>query len=34
METLTFRDQVFRGTKFPQALVRSRAEYRGVLTMV
>ena len=32
-ETLTFRDQVFRGTKFPQALVRSGAEYRGVLTM-
>ena len=32
-ETLTFRDQVFRGTKFPQALVRSGEEYRGVLTM-
>ena len=31
-ETLTFRDQVFRGTKFPLALVRSGAEYRGVLT--
>ena len=31
-ETLIFRDQVFRGTKFPQALVRSEAEYRGVLT--
>ena len=31
-ETLIFRDQVFRGTKFPQALVRSGAEYRGVLT--
>ena len=32
-ETLTFRDQVFRGTKFPQVLVRSGAEYHGVLTM-
>ena len=32
-ETLTFRDQVFRGTKFPQALVRSGAEYHGVLTV-
>jgi len=32
-ETLTFRDQVFRGTKFPQALVRSGEEYRGVLIM-
>ena len=32
-ETLTFRDQVFRGTKFPQALVRSGAEYHCVLTM-
>ena len=32
LETLTFRDQVFRGTKFPQALVRSGAEYCGVMT--
>ena len=31
-ETLIFRDQVFRGTKFPQVLVRSGTEYRGVLT--
>ena len=30
--TLTFRDQVFRGVKFPRALVRSGAEYHGVLT--
>ena len=32
-EPLTFRDQVFRGVKFPRALVRSGEEYRGVLTM-
>ena len=32
VETLTFRDQVFRGTKFPQALVRSGEKYHGVLT--
>ena len=32
VETLTFRDQVFRGAKFPRALVRSGTEYHGVLT--
>lgn len=30
--TLIFRDQIFRGVKFPRALVRSGEEYRGVLT--
>ena len=33
VETLTFRDQVFRGTGFPRALVRSGTEYHGVLTV-
>ena len=33
VETLTFRDQVFRGTRFPRALVRSGTEYHGVLTV-
>ena len=33
VETLTFRDQVFRGARFPRALVRSGEEYHGVLTM-
>ena len=33
VETLTFRDQVFRGARFPQALVRSGEEYHGVLTV-
>ena len=33
VEMLTFRDQVFRGVKFPRALVRAGEEYRGVLTM-
>ena len=32
VEKLIFRDQIFRGVKFPQALVRSCEEYRGVLT--
>ncbi len=33
VETLIFRDQVFRGAKFPQALLRSGEEYRGVLAV-
>ena len=32
VETMTFRDQVFRGARFPRALVRSGTEYQGVLT--
>ena len=32
VETLIFREQVFRGTKFPRALVRSGTEHHGVLT--
>ena len=32
VEPLTFRDLVFRGAKFPEALVRSGAEYCGVST--
>ena len=32
VETLIFRDQVFRGARFPRALVRSGAEHHGVLT--
>ena len=32
VETLVFRDQLFRGARFPRALVRSGAEHRGVLT--
>ena len=32
VETLIFRDQLFRGAKFPRALVRSGTEHHGVLT--
>ena len=32
VETFIFRDQLFRGAKFPRALVRSGTEYHGVLT--
>ena len=31
-ETLIFRDQVFRGARFPRGLVHSGAEFHGVLT--
>lgn len=33
LDTFTFRSQVYRGTRFPEALVRSGEENFGVLTM-
>ena len=32
VEAFIFRDQLFRGARFPRALVRSGTEYHGVLT--